>query len=208
MRRVIDTTKARRGDTIIEVIFAVIVFSFVAISVVVLMNRGISTSEAALEVTLVRQQINAQAEALRYLHQARVVSPSSPEATVWNSLTPRYQTGASTFGAASGTCALPSGSAYMPFILNAQKATVWGTRPSDQASSVTNSSRPPFSQVVYDSSGDIVAAYGIWIEAVSSSAPVQVQFVDFHIRACWPSPSGQVPMTIGTIVRLYDPNRI
>ena len=30
-------------------------------------------------------------------------------------------------------------------------------------------------------------------------------YIDFHIRACWDSPGQSVPVTIGTIVRLYEP---
>jgi type II secretory pathway pseudopilin PulG len=61
-----------RGDTIIEVLFAVTVFAMVAVGAMTIMNQGTATAQRSLEVTLVRQQIDAQAEAIRYIHQAYV----------------------------------------------------------------------------------------------------------------------------------------
>lgn len=195
---------SERGDTIIEVIFAVVVFSLVAVSCLSIMNKGIAIGERALEVTLVRQQMKAQAEALRYIHESRVAAPSSPEAVTWNKLLATYgQANASRFGDVVGACALPSGSGYKPFILNARKAEIWATAPSIDPTA--GAGYPPYSQVVYNTDSSIKAAYGLWVEAVPSGAPVAAPFVDFHIRACWPSPGTSVPVTLGTIVRLYEP---
>src|ERR1035437_7179154 len=64
----------QRGDTLIEVLFAVSVFSLVAIGGLTIMNQGSNTTQRALEITLVRQQIDAQAEGLRFLHDAYIAS--------------------------------------------------------------------------------------------------------------------------------------
>ena len=196
--------RLERGDTIIEVIFAIVIFSFVAISSLMIMNKGLATGEKALEITLVRQQINAQAEALRYIHEARVVTPASDYGATWSELITNYgQENASAYGVDGSDCVLPAGSAYHPFIMNARTAEVWTNAPAIAASD--GSVFPPYPQVVYNSDSSIRAAYGMWIEAVPSNLAVSRQFVDFHIRACWPAPGSAVPMTIGTIVRLYDP---
>lgn len=203
--RLTASRKIERGDTIIEVIFAIIIFSFVAISSLTIMNKGIATGEKALEITLVRQQISAQAEALRYIHEARVVTPASPHGTTWNRLVNNYgQATASSYGVSGTECLLPAGASYTPFILNARTAEIWSNTPSMAPSE--GSGFPPYSQVVYNTDSSVREAYGIWIEAVPSGSPVAVPFVDFHIRACWPAPGSTVPMTIGTIVRLYDPS--
>lgn len=193
-----------RGDTIIEVIFAVAIFSFVAISSLTIMNQGIAIGERALEITLVRQQVHAQAEALRFIHEARVVGPSSTHADTWRRLVTDYgQTVASSYGMEGSECALPEGGSYKPFILNARTAQIWGSAPIVAPS---DPSLPPYSQVAYSADdSSIQAAYGIWVESVPSSSLMVKKFVDFHIRACWPAPSGSQPMTMGTIVRLYDP---
>ena len=200
--RVVSTS---RGDTIIEVIFAIVIFSFVAISALMIMNKGIAVGEKALEVSLVRQQINAQAEALRFIHEARVVTPASAYGATWNTLVSEYgQTSASPYGVSGADCLLPTGASYQPFILNARTAQVWSSQP-DVAPSA-GSGLPPYPQVVYDEDSNVQSAYGMWVESVPSNALVARRFVDFHIRACWAAPGSTVPMTIGTIVRLYDPS--
>ena len=57
-----------QGDTIVEVLFAVVVFALVAVGSMSIMNQGTATAERSLEITLVRQQMDAQAEAIRYIH--------------------------------------------------------------------------------------------------------------------------------------------
>lgn len=197
--------RLERGDTIIEVIFAIVIFSLVAIGSLAIMNKGLAVGEKALEITLVRQQVNAQAEALRFIHEARVVTPESVYGSTWSNLIANYgQASASPYGVNGGECVLPSGSASHPFILNARTAQVWDGLTIAYEGGETV---PPYSQVVYDDEDPNVvnAAYGLWIEAVPSSGPLVRHFVDFHIRACWPAPGSAIPMTIGTIVRLYDP---
>jgi len=208
MRRLTSKRQSEQGDTIIEVIFAIVIFAFVAISSLAIMNQGVATGEKALEITLVRQEVNAQAEALRYIHEMRVVNPSSDHAADWEKFTTSIDEGgygraeATSYGVSGGECKVPADS----FILNALTARVWSSAPSDTALA-GNGNYPPYSQVKYDGNA-IEAAYGIWIEAVDSELSgrdTQKPYVDFHIRACWPAPGSDIPMTIGTIVRLYDP---
>lgn len=199
-----------RGDTIIEVVFAIVIFSFVAISSIAIMNQGIATGERALEVTLVRQQINAQAEALRFIHEARVVTPGSSYATTWANLSTLQskdssaygQSEASPYGVSEGKCVVPNGSRFRPFIMNARTVQIWSKAPTITS---TVSGQRPYPQVVYNTDSSISNAYGMWIESVPSGAGAEKPFVDFHIRACWDAPGSAVPMTVGTIVRLYDP---
>lgn len=60
------------GDTLIEVMFATGIFSMVAISVVALMNNSTSKIQAALESTMARNEIDAEAEALRFIQSSYV----------------------------------------------------------------------------------------------------------------------------------------
>lgn len=66
--------RRQRGDTLIEVLFAVTVFSFVVVGALTIMNQGTAASQRALEISLVRQQIDGQAEALRFMHNAYVAT--------------------------------------------------------------------------------------------------------------------------------------
>ncbi len=195
--------RAERGDTLIEVIFAVTVFALVAVSSLTIMNQGVATAERSLEITLVRQQMDAQAEALRYIHNTQLAAvPSST--SDWSDLITTYgQSGASAYGVSGGKCALPGGSSYKPFIMNARMAQVASSPPT--LTPPTGGSLPPYPQVIYNADSSIQRAYGLWVEAVPSSVLENTRFVDFHIRACWDGPGSSVPMTLGTIVRLYDP---
>jgi type II secretory pathway pseudopilin PulG len=201
------------GDTIIEVLFAVAVFAMVAVGSLAIMNQGTATAQRSLEITLVRQQLDAQAEAIRYVHQAYIASyqgsGSSPTGTAaeWikmtNKATGKGADSASDFGLTNGTTCPDRAPGQRPFILDARTATVWGSTP--DMSPPDGASLPPFSQVIYNDDSSVSRAYGLWVEAVPSTNSTGPGFVDFHIRACWDAPGGSAPMTLGTIVRLYEP---
>ena len=61
---------AKRGDTIIEVSFAVAMFALVSVMSIGIMNAGIASAQSTLEVTMARNEMDAQAEAIRYIHNA------------------------------------------------------------------------------------------------------------------------------------------
>lgn len=69
---------AKRGDTIIEVMFAIAVFSLVAVLTIAMMNLGTANAEGSLELTTARHELNAQAEALRFVHSAYVAELALP----------------------------------------------------------------------------------------------------------------------------------
>ena len=58
------------GDTLIEVMFSVTVFALVIVVSINLMNGGINTAQKTLEVTMTRNEIDAQAEAIRFIHNS------------------------------------------------------------------------------------------------------------------------------------------
>lgn len=73
------SAKTRRGDTIIEVLFAIAIFSMVAIMSIAIMNQGVSNAETALELVTARNELNAQAEALRFVHSSYIAERTLPE---------------------------------------------------------------------------------------------------------------------------------
>lgn len=72
--RKITIADAKRGDTIIEVMFAFAIFTMVAIVTVSMMNLGLATSERSLELVTARNELNAQAEALRFVQWVQQAS--------------------------------------------------------------------------------------------------------------------------------------
>ena len=208
-----------RGDTLIEVLFAITVFSLIVVSSLAIMNQGAAAAQRSLEISLVSQQIDNQAEALRFLHESYVTNYYSGYATDPN-LTIQGPTGqfyeivklanlkrsdgvtqASAFGA-SATCPTPPGRS---FIINTNTATI---------NSVPTVFQPAekYSELIYDAANpaSLTAARGIWIEPIKAGATTNpttssTGYIDFHIRACWQAPGVSVPVTLGTIVRLYEP---
>lgn len=200
------------GDTLIEVLFAVTVFSFVMVGSLTIMNQGTATSQRSLEITLVRQQIDAQAEALRLMHDSYVAAykpgitynltdgpGNTSPAEEWYKMATSgaMVNSASAFGATGITCPDPPTNAFI-IDTNALRfetgATVTAVAVGDT-----------FAQVLYDGSGVYERAAGIWVEGVRSNGATGSEFIDFHIRGCWDAPGLSVPMTLATIVRLYEP---
>lgn len=204
--------KGRRqdGDTIIEVMFAVVIFSMVAVGAMSIMNNGTAIAQRSLELTLVRQQIDAQAEALRFVHHSYVAAygtdaVTSHPAAEWKRLLDSGLTKSSASPFGDGGCTTPPSGA---FVMNART----GRLHTGAITPMNSATSRPFSQVVYQGDPDtgaltssIDSVHGLWIEAVRSGASSGTGYIDFHIRACWYSPASNAPSTIGTIVRLYEP---
>ncbi len=189
------------GDTIVEVLFAVAVFSLVAVGALSIMNQGVAMAQRSLETTLARQQMDAQAEALRYIQNAYVASQdggSSGGATRWSEIQGRVVESPSAFGEAglnAGRCVNPSAISNAFAINTSNLSILTGTR-------LRGANTYPLLR--RNALGVVTRAEGIWIEAVSTPAN-RDKFIDFHIRTCWDSPGSSAPVTLGTIVRLYVP---
>ena len=195
-----------RGDTLVEVLFATAVFSLVAVGCLSIMNQGAATAQRALEITLVRNEIDAQAETLRFLNASYISAFNSDPSTVYSGPASQWKTMQDFIKSHDDNvtaldCTIPPNS----FILNARRALY--VAPTNFKPSAAKT----FSRVVYDD--DILpapanvasSAEGIWIETSWNWPDDDVGYIDFHIRACWDSPGQSVPVTMGTIVRLYEP---
>lgn len=210
--------KHERGDTIVEVLFAVAIFALIVVGGISLMNQGTAASQRALESTLVRQQMDAQAETLRFLHNSYTASyqpgqtfvltdsQTSP-AEEWYRMVTYARNNGATRSTEFGYCPNYAANQLPPagsFFLDSRSARVI-TRdifPNSMAQPQT------WAQVEYPATGTL--SRGIWIEAVrspNSTDPNQahVGYIDFHIRACWDTLGMNDMMKLGTIVRLYEP---
>ena len=201
-----------RGDTLIEVLFATAIFSLVSVSGLAIMNQGTATSQRSLEITLVRNEIDSQATTLRFLNAAYiaaykpnvaydVMSPAGQWQKMENEIISWNRTESSTFGANGAACPNLDND---DFILNTHNAKFI------KLDTVNFGSAQTYSQLSYAGDSSLSKAYGIWIEATRSATSKDgnektAGYIDFNIRACWDSPGQAVPITIGTIVRLYEP---
>lgn len=66
--------RKHRGDTLVEVSLAVGIFSMVAITVVSVINGSVSGAQSSLESTITREEMDGQAEALRFIQSAYIAS--------------------------------------------------------------------------------------------------------------------------------------
>ena len=64
--------KKHRGDTLVEVSLAIGIFSMVAIAAVSVINGSTNGAQSSLESTITREEIDGQAEALRFIQSAYV----------------------------------------------------------------------------------------------------------------------------------------
>lgn len=61
---------SRRGDTIVEIVFCFTIFSIITIISIGLMNRNLTLIQGTLEISMARNEIEAQAEAIRFIHNS------------------------------------------------------------------------------------------------------------------------------------------
>lgn len=190
----------------IEVLFAVSIFSLVAVGGLTIMDQGANAAQRSLEITLAREQIDAQSEALRYLN-ASYVSSYQP-GVVFNESTPAGQwqkminyiinhsnVNFDTLDS-SNKCRSPE---QGWFFIDYQNAKFIDYTIGEGSMGLANT----YAKVNYGMSP--LTAEGTWIQAIRSSDVNKTGYVDFHIFACWESPGTSVPETIATIVRLYEP---
>ena len=204
--------KKYRGDTIVEVCFALAVFSFLAVLAIGTMNSNLSTVQATLETTSVRNEIDAQTEAVRfiyntYLSERNVKSESdlSSIAAAWKTLTgDAYDHNKKPFWPVE-TCQ----AAYN----NIAKMQIINTRNLNGSSIVLNKSSlfktaPINSRLLYNGENKISAVEGIWLYAVKSETKngSQPEFYDFYVQACWYNAGRSTPTTLDTTIRLSNPD--
>jgi prepilin-type N-terminal cleavage/methylation domain-containing protein len=261
------SVKQKRGDTLIEVMFSITVFALIAVISVNLMNGGVYTAQKSLEVSMARNEIDAQAEALRYIQNSylaekELTSGSKQFSALWEHLTdpakriaqvPSAELADSFNNMTNCSEAYQADGQvfkYGAFVLNTRLMQPENTDQVDGSGlnysqllshmivgakfgETSNKLRvaPLYPRILYsrwgtsdidgvDSSGDdlkeadmyreIASAEGIWVISVrggtnADKIDLEPEYYDFYVRTCWHSIGRRAPSTIGSIVRLYNP---
>jgi hypothetical protein len=287
--------RSKRGDTIIEVTISITIFCLVSVMSITLMNSGVSTSQATLEITMARNEIDAQAEAIRFIQNAFLAEREldgdrQQYRRLWQRMTrePEWNyvnraglsievgqlnpfneynhcrlfygdiqstdvdvppNAGSNLRHMTGTGFVINTRMLKPFDPNTNEydenyfdpANLPGIRNYNalareiivSARDVQNRLVPTtlYPRIIYGNAFSVhgstenttesltlmensqinyqrvIRAEGIWVVAVASEKLFEnvPEFYDFHIRTCWYSPGRRVPTTIGTIIRLYNP---
>lgn len=180
-----------RGDTLIELLLAVTIFSLASVATLAIMNRGIAISQHSLEVTTVRQQIDAQAEMIRYLRDTNDPQWIALKSNTWlaTDIMPLSMT--SCPAATSVYTASRHGFfvtyTSLNFVINRADGAHYGAATT-------------YAQIDYQNN----KTQGVWVQIAKAEGAGQIPAYDVYIHACWDSVSSNVPATLGTIVRLYD----
>jgi len=191
--------KFSRGDTIVEVLLGVTIFSMVAVITLETMNRGMAISQYALETTLVRQQVDAQAEMLRYAHDTK--------SDIWKKLADNNSVSVSSVNDNEGGL----GAESCPDNFSNKEFALAATPSLGSKISILNNPgdyKPAETYARVD--GSTKKTYGIAVRLVKPSMAVgsrDSNKYDAYIKACWMPVGSKMPATIGTIVRLYDSGR-
>ena len=255
----------KKGDTLIEVIFAITVFSLISVLALQIMNKDLAMIQGALEAEMARNEIDAQAEALRFIQNAflseRELAVNKREyQDLWMYLSRGTDVRVSNAGA--GLANLPQDISQYPsldckdfygdksgdihniysdsaFIINTRKIdpkkpadtiissrfqkdlfhstelyprVIFQKKSGGETNDSTTLSEGGSSAVQDNKTYDVVArAEGIWVISVrdytegKNNVNTTPEFFDFHIRTCWMAPGHERPSTIGTTIRLYNP---
>jgi hypothetical protein len=271
--------------------FAIAVFCFVSVLSINLMNHGLTSASATLELTMARNEIDAQAEAIRFIANSYFAERSLQTSNqryriLWQAIADiAYYNEEGTHRLSTFTldnCA----DAYnwandqslfrdSAFILNTrdlfapyynyaasestyqnQEAIEGATKmiiftryrntdfteemKSKESENRSDKFHPAalYPRIIYtrtgadtsnnsDAGGSLIEteghdrvdytavarAEGIWIVATTkenknSFNQDRIEYYDFHIRTCWNAPGKSTPTTIGTIIRVYNPDVI
>ena len=198
--RMASSSTASKGETIIEVLFAVVIFSALAISALSVMNKGVGTAQRSLEITLVRQEMNTQAELLRFIHDSYINGgDKTPWETVAASENVITASQLRTLDEIAQDCVPPGVGAK--FVINPRTLAI--VRSGGGGSLFKGAEVYP--RINYGSANLITDVEGVWVQQLRGNNG-GTDFRDFHIRACWNAPGSAAPVTLSTLVRLYVPS--
>jgi len=188
--------KLNRGDTLVEVLLGVTIFSLVAVVALETMNRGMAIAQYSLETTLVRQQVDAQAEMLRYAHDMKN--------DTWKKLVDNNSVSVSAVNGNEGNLGVekcPDDFSTKEFALAATPSLA------SKISILNNPGDYKAAETYARVDSDTKKTYGISVRLVKPSTTTgsrDSNKYDAYIKACWMPVGSKMPATIGTIVRLYD----
>lgn len=188
--------KFNRGDTLVEVLLGVTIFSLVAVIALETMNRGMAIAQYSLETTLVRQQVDAQAEMIRYAHDMKN--------DTWKKLVDNNSVSVSAVNDNEGNLGVekcPDDFSTKEFALAATPSLA------SKISILNNPGDYKAAETYARVDSDTKKTYGISVRLVKPSTATGSRVsnkYDAYIKACWMPVGSKMPATIGTIVRLYD----
>ena len=220
----------KKGDTLVEVTLAVGIFSMVAIAVVAVMSGGTSNTQTALETTLAREEIDIQAETLRFIQASAAAEGASNglSSKLWGDIADKAiaeEDAGAIYHFSPTSCSSiypdpddgePDAFLQNAFFIDPEKLQDENDREKVVISYSDEDNRNLFRSTstyprIYDGNAE-----GIFVVAVKDSGTKILSpstsgissengvsyYYDFYIRTCWDSPGSDRPSTISTVIRL------
>lgn len=229
--------RMRRGDTLVEVLIAVAIFSVAALAAVGIMNHGLNSVQSSLETTMARTEIDAQAESLRFIHDA-YSSGKNVDAfrDAWHKILSLSQNpGTADFTNDITVCEnvyrddgdQNSLFAQKSFVVNSRKLNENQNTDIIIQSDTSKFEESPVSPRILYSDGnalfsdsfslEVAKAQGLWVVAVRDRVLTDaeeedpasyIEYLDFYIRTCWNTPGNGTATNLSTTIRLHNPDGI
>lgn len=189
----VSRRRYNRGDTIIELVLAFAIFSLSAVTTLMILNQGVAISQRSLEKSLVRQQVDAQSEMIRYLHDV-----NSPQ---WATIKSMVITNPLPLSGPCPDVSQLGTSGQKGFFVVPDSASIDGFQ-------VLSAASPNYELPARYANVDLVnkKAQGVWVQVAlaENNSGLAIDAYDFYVHGCWDSVGQRMPMTVGTIVRIYD----
>lgn len=179
----------QRGDTLVEVLMAIVIMSVIIVGTLTIMSRGLASGQLSVEHSQVRLHVNGQLDLLTYLRDQYLIDPNSAAAATWKQILDNTNTQPFEY---DGTCA-PT-----PAKLGPTNTTFYLTK---AAGVVT---RQPFNPALTPAT-IAIPGRGLWVEARNALQATNPPYVDLVIRACWAASGGLGEQLTVTAIRLYTP---
>jgi prepilin-type N-terminal cleavage/methylation domain-containing protein len=174
-----------RGDTLVEVLMAIVIISIVIVGAMTMMSRGLSVAQIALEHSQTRLMINSQLEMLRFARDSYVKDKTNVNALQWQAIVTASNATAVAYNA---SCNVTGG-----------KQGFYMSKTNTQ---VMRNTYTPSTPAALPSPGQ-----GLWVESVSSAGGVSPAYLDIVVRACWQAAGSGGQQATVTAQRIYDPSR-
>ena len=208
VKHIFRSKKNLSGDSIIEVLIAVAIFSAIAVAALGIMNQGLENAQSSLEMTIVRTEMDTQAERIRFLADSVVSDPGdsnvdSSNSHKWNAITENAL-------ATSGT----DTDAYTNFINNyktAQLTSCQSVISSNYHAFVLDGANVFQGRIEENSSSSAIPSVntgGLFVVTVKSpneDTSKNPDYYDFYINTCWDAPGANIPTKLSTTIRIQNP---
>lgn len=223
-----------KGDTLVEMLIAFAIFSAVAVATISISRTNINRIQGSLEDTVAQAEIDAQAEALRFIQESYQASPNNQfYSELWKKILKQSNKVSDVdISNIQEDYASPDKPydqnnesnifSYKAFVINSRllnsenlsdinKIVVSASTDASKFSAASTTPKLVYSGETENlissttDSKNLARAEGIWIIAVLGE---KGNFVDFYIRTCWSTPGSSTPDKISTIIRLSAPGRI